>query len=85
MPNATHQPGLLGQGMSNSHGKHLYHASKPAVIAYVLSDEEKYKADGYTEDYVTQEYPKYDAAKGVTYMNAAHEASFQAPVDESEA
>ncbi len=38
---------------------HLYHATKPPVVANDSESEAKLRAEGYSEDYVPQEFPKY--------------------------
>lgn len=57
---------------------HLYHAEKPAVVAHTAVEEANARADGYSETYVHQEYPKHviRAADGVTVTvaNAEQEA-----------
>lgn len=65
--------GLLGQGMATGDGLHLYHATKAAVVAHTAGDIAKFKADGYGEEYVPQEYPKYLASIDKTATSAEHE------------
>ncbi len=38
---------------------YLYHATKPAIVAYDAETEDNARAGGYTEKYVEQEYPKH--------------------------
>lgn len=63
--------GLLGQGMATGDGKHLYHAEKPPVIAHTAEHEAKFRAEGYGDDYIFQEYPKQ--VNGKTVKNADEE------------
>lgn len=76
MPATPHTEGLLGKGISNREGKHLYHPTKPAFIAYTADQEAAALADGYGEEYVHQEYPK--SVNGKTARNAEEEAAILA-------
>ena len=49
---------------------HLYHSSKPAVIANDAEQESKARADGYTETYQHQEYPKHVTRADGTVITA---------------
>ncbi len=54
-----HQPGLASGGnLSTSDGLHLYHEEKSPVVAYTAAQESAFRADGYSDVYVPQEYPK---------------------------
>lgn len=55
-----------------TNAKHMYHAVKPAVMAYTPEDEVKFRLEGYTETYIPQEYPKV-LPGGKTARNAAEE------------
>lgn len=48
------QGGLLARNTE----KHLYHETKPPVVVYTAEDEAKYRAEGYGDEYIHQEYPK---------------------------
>lgn len=58
MPNMDHQPGLLGHSLATSDGTHMYHAGKPAKIAYTHPQEQALLDEGYGYEYIPQEYPK---------------------------
>jgi hypothetical protein len=67
--------GLLGMGMARGEGAHLYHATKPAVVAHTDAEAAQFEAQGYGTEYIPQEYPKYDAASGRTFKSAEEEAA----------
>jgi hypothetical protein len=60
-PLVAARPVVLGRVMGHPFHMfplHLYHATKPAIVANDSETEAKALADGYTTTYVLQEYPK---------------------------
>lgn len=58
-PLQSSRQGLLAKSASNRE-MHLYHPTKPPVITYTAQDEAAKRAEGYSEEYQAQEYPKVD-------------------------
>ncbi len=75
MPGA---PGLLSQtGPNSAHKdatKHLYHATKPPVCPISEEQEADLRADGYQDEPILQDYPKFLPDLNATARDAAHEA-----------
>lgn len=71
------KPGLLAHtGPNTAHkeaDKHLYHKTKPPVSPTSEAEEIALRRQGYGDEYISQEYPKFLADLGATAQSAAHE------------